>query len=468
VTANDLVYASATELRQRYERRDLSPVEATEAILARIERLNPELMAYVTVTADLAREQAKAAEQAYASGEPGLLAGIPLSIKDLTPTKGIRTTRGSLLYADWVPDYDPPFMERVYAAGAVTLGKTNTPEFGWKGESTNRVFGSTRNPWNLERTAGGSSGGGAAAVAAGLGPIAQGSDGAGSIRMPCGFCGIFGLKPTFGAIPQYPVSALVDLSHIGPMTRTVADAALMMNATAGFDPRDRQSRRDNIDYLAALDNLDLKGLKAAWSPDLGYAGVEPDAREAAEAAAKKLADLGVEIAEDHPDLGDPWPIVDALWAPAMAAINAENFEQVRDQLDPGRVAVMDSAARFSGIDVSAAHLKRMAYYHAWSEFMKNYDLMLTPTLPIGAFPAGQDQPGSVNGVPTHYLSWSAFTYPFNLTGQPAATVPCGFDHDGLPLGLQIVGRFGDDATVLRAAAAFEAAEPWAQLTPPLD
>lgn len=468
MTANDLVYLSATELRTRYERRDLSPVEVTEAILARIDRLNPELSAYVTVTADLARAQAKEAERAYASGEPGLLAGIPISIKDLTPTKGIKTTRGSLLYKDWIPDFDPPFVERVYAAGAVTLGKTNTPEYGWKGESSNRVFGSTRNPWNLARTAGGSSGGGAAAVAAGLGPIGQGSDGAGSIRMPCGFCGIFGLKPTFGTIPQYPVSALVDLSHMGPMTRTVADAALMLNATSGFDPRDRQSRRESIDFLAALDNLDLNGLKAAWSPDLGFAAVERDARAAAEAAAKKLADLGVEIVEDHPNLGDPWPTVDALWAPAMAAINAENFEQVRDQLDPGRVAVMESAARFSGVDVSNAHLKRMAYYDGWRAFMENYDLMLTPTLPIGAFPAGLDQPGSVNGVPTEYLSWSAFTYPFNLTGQPAATVPCGFDRDGLPLGLQIVGRFGDDATVLRAAAAFEAAAPWAQLRPPLD
>lgn len=468
MAANELVYFSATELRDKFQKRELSPVEVAGAILDRIDQFNPSLGAYVTVTGDLAREQAKAAEAAYASGEADLLAGIPISIKDLTPTKGIRTTRGSLIYADHVPDYDPPFMERVYTAGAVVLGKTNSPEFGWKGESTNRVFGSTRNPWDLERTSGGSSGGGAAAVAAGLGPLAQGSDGAGSIRIPCAFCGIFGLKPTFGTIPQFPVSALVDLSHLGPMTRTVADAALLLNATAGYDARDRLSRDGVVDYLAALDNLDLTGLRAAWSPDLGFAAVGPAARAAAEAAARKLADLGVEIVEDHPALGDPWPIIDALWTTAMAAIHTSDFEQVRDRLDPGRVAVIESAASYSGTDVAAAHLTCAAYYEAWREFMEKYDLVLTPTLPVGAFPVGLDQPGTVDGQPTHYLSWTAFTYPFNLTGQPAATVPCGFDGDGLPLGLQIAGRYRDDATVLRAAAAFEAAAPWAHLRPPLD
>lgn len=466
--AHELVYLSAIELRDRFRTRELSPVESTEAVLARIDQLNPTLGAFITVTGALAREQAQTAERAYASGEAHALAGLPISIKDLTLTKGIRTTRGSLLYENWVPDFDAPFVERVNAAGAVMLGKTNTPEFGWKGESTNRVFGSTQNPWKAGRTSGGSSGGGAAAVAAGLGPLAQGSDGAGSIRIPAGFCGIFGLKPTYGLVPAFPASALVDLSHMGPMTRTVADAALLLNVTAGVDARDRLSWSSGVDYLAALDNRDLKGLRVAWSPDLGFAAVEPDARAAAEAAAKRFIELGCDVVEDHPKLTDPWPIVDALWASAMAANNLDDFAEVRARLDQGRVTVMESAARLGAIDLAAAQIQRLDYYQAWREFMRNYDLVLTPTLPLGAFPTGLDQPGSVAGVPTNYLSWTAFTYPFNLTGQPAATVPCGFDRDGLPLGLQIVGRYRDDALVLRAAAAFEAIAPWTQIRPPLD
>ena len=468
VAGNELVYLSAIELRDRFRRRELSPVESTSAILERIERLNPTLGAYVTVTGDLARGQAREAERAYAAGSAAPLAGIPISIKDLTATRGIRTTRGSLLYEEWVPDFDAPFVERVNAAGAVTLGKTNTPEYGWKGESTNRVFGATENPWRPGRTAGGSSGGAAAAIAAGLGPLAQGSDGAGSIRIPSAFCGIFGIKASYGLVPSYPASALVDLSHMGPMTRTVADAALLLNATAGYDPRDRLSWSSGVDYLAAIENLDLTGLRVAWTPDLGFAAVEPDAANAAEAAAMKFVDLGCEVVDDHPKLEDPWPIVDAIWSSAMAANNVDDFDEVRPLLDQGRVAVMEAAASLSGIDLAVAHLQRLAYHQAWREFMERYDLVLTPTLPLGAFPTGLDQPGSVNGTPTNYLSWTAFTYPFNVTGQPAATVPCGFDRDGLPLGLQIVGRSRDDATVLRAAAAFEAIAPWAHLRPPLE
>ena len=266
---------SALELIAGYRSGDFSPVEVTEAVLDRIDQLDPKLNAFVTVTPELARDQALASERAYRNGSAGPLAGVPTSIKDLTVTKGIRTTRGSLLFQDWIPDFDPPVMERVYASGAVTIGKTNTPEYGWKGETSNRVSGTTHNPWKHGLTPGGSSGGGSAAVASGFGPLAQGSDGAGSIRIPCSFSGIFGLKPSFGLIPQYPPSPSGDISHVGPMTRTVADSALFLNILAGFDARDRLSWSSGIDYLAALDQP-LPKLRIAWSPDLGHASVDPE------------------------------------------------------------------------------------------------------------------------------------------------------------------------------------------------
>jgi aspartyl-tRNA(Asn)/glutamyl-tRNA(Gln) amidotransferase subunit A len=465
VTTDDLCFRSALDLREDYRRRTLSPVEVTEAVLARIDRLNPSLTAYVTVTPELALKHAKAAERAYASGEPGPLAGIPISIKDLSPTKGIRTTRGSLLFADWIPDEDAPFVERVYAAGAVMLGKTNTPEFGWKGDSGNRVVGPTHNPWKHGRTAGGSSGGGAAAVAAGLGPLAQGSDGAGSIRIPCCFCGVFGHKPSLGLVPQYPPSVMGDLSHMGPMTRTVRDAALLMNVTAGADARDRFSWSSGIDYLAALDRTDISGLRVAWSPDLGYAPVDPAVRETTAAAARRFEELGCHVEEVDPGLPDPWDMVDTIWASATAGTHRDDLDQVRDKLDPGRLGIAEYGQRFTGADLASAHIRRNAYYLTVRHFMERYDLLLTPTLPCTAFPAGDDHPGQIDGTPTTYLGWTAFTYPFNLTGQPASTLPVGFDSNGLPIGLQIVGRWHDDVTVLRAAAAFEELAPWAHLCP---
>ena len=251
-SGSELCYLPALDLRDRYRRRELSPVEVTAAVLDRIDALQPRLNAFVTVTRDRALQQAQAAERAYRDGGAGPLAGIPLSLKDLVPTRGVRTTMGSLLQQDWVPDFDAPVAERLLGAGGVLLGKTNTPEYGWKGETSNRVSGTTHNPWRHGRTPGGSSGGAAAAVAAGLGPIAQGSDGAGSIRIPSSFSGIFGIKPSFGLVPQYPASAVELLSHVGPMTRTVRDAALMLGVMAGADPRDPHSWSQPCDYLARL------------------------------------------------------------------------------------------------------------------------------------------------------------------------------------------------------------------------
>lgn len=464
MTSDDLCYLSAYELRNLYLKRELSPVEVTKALLRRIERLNPVFNPYVTVTHEHALEQAIRAERAYMAGNAGTLAGIPGSLKDLTPTKGILTARGSLLYRNWVPDYDAPLAERLDDAGMVLLGKTTTPELGWKGDSGNRVNGPVHNPWKYGRTAGGSSGGAAAAVALGLGPIAQGTDGAGSIRIPCGFCGLYGLKPSWGRVPQYPASVVELLSHAGPIARTVKDAAMMLTAMAGAHPMDRLSLPDTTDYLSEMEG-DIDGLRIAWSPDLGYARIDHDVQRVAAAAAARFQELGCHVEEAHPGLPDPWDLADTIWAASFAGVFKDNLNEVRGLLDAGLVAVIDRGRGVSGAELATAYARRNDYYHGWRGFMEAYDLFLSPTLPVTAFTAGNDHPGDIAGHPTSYLGWTAFTYPFNVTGQPAATVPAGFAGDGLPVGLQIVGRWRDDAGVLRASAALETIAPWTETRP---
>lgn len=466
VHERELCYLTALELRERYRTRELSPVEVTEAVLRRIERLNPQLTAFITVTPERAMDDARAAERAYAAGNAGPLAGIPTSIKDLVATKGIRTTRGSLLYEDNVPDHNPVFVQRLYDAGIVMLGKTNTPEGGWKGDSGNRIVGPTHNPWQHGRTAGGSSGGAAAAVAAGLGPLAQGGDGAGSIRIPASFSGIFGIKPSFGRVPYPGGSPSTQLAHSGPMTRTTRDAALMLDVMAGADPTDRYSLDKHGSFLEASEG-GVAGLKVAWSPDLGFAEVEPEVAEIAARAAAAFAELGCDVVEATPDADDPWPLIDVLFALGQS-VSVEQLAKVRDLVDQGRLKIMERALNWSADDVRAALSGREAYYQQINAFMSDYDLLLTPTMPLPAFAAGQDYPTEINGKPMTYLGWTAFTYPFNLTGHPAATVPCGFTSAGLPVGLQIIGRWRDDATVLRASAAFEELRPWANQRPPVD
>jgi aspartyl-tRNA(Asn)/glutamyl-tRNA(Gln) amidotransferase subunit A len=464
-----IAYLSASELRTLYSAKTLSPVEATRAILDRIERLNPALNAFTIITAELALKQARAAEQAYFVGEAPPLAGIPTSIKDLTPTRGIRTARGSLIDPNWVPEEDGPVVERLYAAGVVMLGKTNTPELGWKGDSGNRVFGPSFNPWDLTKTPGGSSGGAAAAVAAGLGPLALGSDGAGSIRIPAAFCGIFGFKQSFGLVSQYPPSAVGDLSHLGPMTRTVRDAAMMLNAMAGADARDRLSWSSGVDYTRDLD-AGVRGLRIAWSPTLGYAQVASDILEITERAAMAFRELGCEVEHVNPTVPDPATIIDVMWSGSMAGYFSGRLDDVRALLDPGLLAMIERAASLSAADMAHALQLRNTYYTGMRQFMEmqRFDLLLTPTLPVTAFTAGLDEPNGWQRSTLSPLDWTPFTFPFNLTGQPAATVPCGVDRSGLPVGLQLVGRWRDDGTVLRAAAAFESAMPWRDLRPPLD
>ena len=469
----EIGYRSALDLIEAYRAKQLSPVEVTEAVLRRLEAVEPRINAFVTVTPELALEQARAAEAAYVAGEAGPLAGVPFSLKDLTVTAGIRTARGSLVNPDWIPDEDGPMNERLYSAGGVMLGKTTTPELGWKGETTSPVTGTTHNPWKHGRTSGGSSGGAAAHVAAGVGPLAQGSDGAGSIRIPAGFCGVYGLKPSWGLVPLYPPSS--PLSHNGPISRTVADAALFLDITAGSDPRDRLSIDANANYLdaardgacAAGGERPLEGLRVAWSRDLGYAAVHEDVADIAEAAARRFEELGCTVEEAHPLEGDPWDILDVIWASRQAGGHMHDLDEVRNRLDPGRLRVIEQGQQLTAVQLANAETRHLAYAQSVREFFEDYDLLLTPTLPVAAFAAGEDFPAEIAGVPQSYLGWTAFTYPFNLTGQPAATAPAGFDGEGLPVGLQIVAPWRDDAACIRASAAFEAIAPWSDARPDL-
>jgi len=467
--AGELCFLSATEMAAAIRARRLSPVEVIDVVLARIDRLNPRLGAYCTVTHEAARAAAREAEAAVMRGDAlGILHGVPVSIKDLVVTRGIRTTWGSRLYEHFVPEEDAPVVERLKQAGAIVVGKTNTPEFGYKGTTDNLVFGLSRNPWSLAHTPGGSSGGGAAAVAAGLGPLAVGTDGGGSVRIPCSCCGIFGLKPTLGRVAAAPTYGGLDtLSHTGPMTRTVRDAALMLNAIAGPDPRDLSSLPgDGTDHLAGLDR-GIAGLRVAWTPDWGYAAVDPEVRRIAEAAAKRFATAGCAVEEGAPGFPDPADPFVVLFSGSMAARLADKLPEWRGRFDPGLVQVIEGGMRWTAVDFVTAGNVRRTLNDAFRRFFARHDLLLTPTLAAPPLPTGVDAYEEIAGRKVPHTGWYAFTFPLNMTGYPAATVPCGWTAGGLPVGLQIVGPRFADALVLRAAAAFEALAPWAARRPPI-
>lgn len=470
MASDELCWMSARELVAAYARRKLSPVEVVRAVLDRIDRVNPRLNAFVTVTGEQALKDARAAERALGrkGAALGPLHGVPFSTKDLVVTRGIRTTFGTPLYADNVPAEDAPMVARLRAAGAIQLGKTNTPTFGWIGATHNLLFGITRNPWNLERTPGGSSGGASAAVAAGLGPIAIGTDGGGSIRIPASCAGIFGHKPSFGRIPVYPPSAAWSLSHIGPMTRTVADAALVLSACAGPDHRDPYSLPGpGVSYPRALAGS-LEGLRVAWTTDLGFVrAVDPEVKAAAEKAARRFRALGARVESVSPG----WPTVRPAWydifCGGIAARLAPYLPERRADIDAGLARIVEDALTWPPTRYLQAWFDRLAWNEHPRRFFERYDLLLTPTIACRPFPVGLDNPSEIAGTPIEPYDWIPFTFPFNTTGHPAASVPCGFTSDGLPIGLQIVGRRFDDATVLRAAAGFETLQPWAGRRPDL-
>ncbi|MBI2493289.1 MAG: amidase [Candidatus Rokubacteria bacterium] len=466
--ATELCYTPATELARLIRTKALSPVEAARAVLERIERVNPAVNAFCTVTADLALDAARAAEQAVMRGARlGALHGVPFSIKDLALTAGVRTMSGSHIFATRVPDTDPPFVRRLRAAGGVLLGKTTTPEFGWKAIGDSPLTGVTRNPWNPGMTTGGSSAGAGAAAAAGLGPLHQGSDGAGSIRIPSGFCGIYGLKPSFGRVPMWPPSNNDYASHVGPMTRTVADAALMLAVMAGPDEMDRTSLEAAPDDYVGKLQAGIKGWRVAWSPDLGGLRVDPDVAAVARQAARAFEDLGCVVEEVTPGFADSHDLIRCTWSCHEAGNYAQYLPQWRDRMDPGLVACIEDGLRYSVVDYVEARGRKLAYWDSVRPLFETHALLLTPTLSVAAFPVGRLNP---EGWPQHrwdWIEWASFSYPFNFTGQPAATVPAGFTPAGLPVGLQIVGRRFADLAVLQASAAFEAARPWAGRRPAL-
>lgn len=463
---DEICFLSAVDLAAAIRAKKLSPVEVTAAVLDRIQRLDPALNAFCTVVSDGAKAAAKAAEAAVMRGEPlGPLHGVPVSIKDNLYVKGNRTTFGSKLFEHNVTTEDAPSTARLRAAGAILIGRTNSPEFGWKGVTDNRVFGITRNPWNLKLTPGGSTGGGSAAVAAGMGPIAIGTDGGGSLRIPAAFCNLFGYKASFGRVPNYPAGPGAALRHIGPITRTVADTALSLNVMAGPDERDLLSLpAQPTDYLGDL-NRGIKGLRIGWSPDLGYAKVDPDVARVCQAAAMKFRDTGATVEQVEITWGDPYECWAVFFFGAATATLAEKLATQGDLIDPGLRKVAEEGLKLRAVDYVNAILARDRFWQNVRATFDKFDLLLTPTLAVPPFPVGQDDAPPFHGEESRPLKWTRFTYPFNLTGQPAASVPCGWTSGNLPVGLQIVGRRFDDIRVLQAARAWEQLQPWADRRP---
>ena len=471
MSTSDIIYMPAVEMAATIREKKLSPVQVINAVLNRIDKLNPKLNAYCTLLAEDAGRQAKEAENLVMKGEElGPLHGVPVSVKDLVFTKGIRTTFGSRIYENFIPDADNIVVERLKAAGAIVMGKTNTPEFGFMGVTDNLLFGLTRNPWNLDRHAGGSSGGAAAAVVAGMGPLAVGTDGGGSIRIPSSFCGAFGLKPSYGRVPRGP--GLPDwqtLSHTGPITRTVTDAALMLETIAGRDDRDINSLPETkLEYLPFLEG-DLKGLRVGWSADLGYALIDPEVLAITTTALGVFESLGAEVEEAGLELENQGRTFSIIWGVTIASEVADKLEEWREAMNPQLVQMVERGINVRAIDYAYAAQARKEFWSTIQPLFEKYDVLLTPSTAVPAFDVSTYQVTEIAGIKgTPALDWTPFTYPFNFTGQPAASVPCGWTEEGLPVGLQIVGRRFADATVLKVAAAFEHAAPWADKYPPLD
>jgi aspartyl-tRNA(Asn)/glutamyl-tRNA(Gln) amidotransferase subunit A len=467
MVTDDLLWRSALDLASLIRTKQVSPVEVADLVLARIEAVNPKLNAFCCVAAEAARTAAREAEIAVMKGEPlGLLHGVPFSAKDVLDTRGIPTTHGSRLFADGIPDRDAVAVGRLRAGGAVILGKTATSEFGHKAVTESPLFGITRNPWNLDCTPGGSSGGAAAAVACGLGPIALGTDGGGSVRIPAAFCGVFGFKPSYGRIPVYPASpAWSHVSHVGPIARTVHDAAAMLDVMAGSDDRDRHSLPGTTGpYREACDD-EVKGLHVAWSADLGYAAVAPEVRALCENAAAEFESLGCHVEVVSPGWESPEEWFGTLIAAQFYAAWSDRLPADESLMDRSLVKFIRKGGAVSTRDYLVASAAAEAYWEEVRGFLERFDLLLTPTVAVPPFAAGEPPPREIAGEAVSVLGWMPFTYPFNLTGQPAASVPVGLGEAGLPVGLQIVGRRHADRTVLAAARAFEAACPWVERRP---
>ncbi len=458
----------ATELASRIRAGQLSAEEVARALLDRISDANPALNAYVTICEAEALAAARAADGRSARGEPtGRLHGVPFSVKDLFHTRGLRTTFGSRVFESFEPADDSLPVARLRAAGGILLGKTNTPEMGYKATTENPLFGATRNPWALDRTPGGSSGGAAAAVASGMSPLALGSDGGGSIRIPASFCGVFGFKPSFGLVPTFPgFTGWRSLYHAGPIARTVADAALMMDVMSGPDELDRASVPcPERGFSGSLQNPTAK-LRVGCSLDLGFARVEDAVAQCVQKSFRAIGGLGHAVDSAPLDLGAAPRMFQTLILAENAAACAGLREQDREAMDPALVKFVEMGRKIGTAEYLEAMRGRDELAGGLAEFFSAFDLLVTPSVAVSPFRIAE-APREIEGTKIDPLGWLPFTYPFNLTGNPAASVPCGFTADGLPVGMQVVGRRYADAQVLAFCAQFEQAYPWADQRPQL-
>lgn len=467
---DNLCFTPAVKLRQMLRRKAISPVELTKAFLERISRINPKINAYCTLIPEMALDAAKKAETAIAKDEDvGLLCGIPVSIKDSTMMAGVRTTFGSKLYENFIPDSDEVVVERVKQAGAVILGKTNTPEFTAGASTINQVFGITRNPWDTDSTVGGSSGGAAASVAAGIGPLAHGNDLYGSLRIPASFCGVVGFRPSPGRIPWYPNELNWDDFCVqGPIARTVGDVALMLEAMSGPDRRSPVSLLAEGGFLKAVKNPDIRGAKVAWSPNLNLIPVDPEVLAVGEAAVRTFSALGAEVVEDCPDFSGVRETALVLRGLRFVALYQDRMgdPEFRKWVNPLVTGNVEQGLKYTIGDVGKALRHRSELWERTRQFFDKYDYLVTLTTPIPPFAAEMKYPTEIAGKPmASYVDWAALTFSVTMVGLPAVSVPCGWMKKGLPVGLQIVGRRLGDASVLRAAAAYEMAEPWAEKRP---
>ncbi len=459
---------SVAELLARYRRKDLSPVEMVRAVLDQIDRHNSVVNAYCWVDRDAALRGASDSEARWMAGAPrGLIDGVPVGIKDNVLVAGMPARFGSKLTSDAPVAHDAPAVARLREQGAIIIGKTSMPEFGWKAVTDSPLTGVTRNPWDTRKTPGGSSGGAVAAVVLGMGNIHLGTDGGGSIRIPAAFAGSYGIKPTRARVPAWPASPLGTLAHVGCLTRSVADAAIALTIIAAPDIRDVYAWTSPApDFRIGLDD-GVRGMRIAYSPRLGYATrIDPVVEAAVTAAVQVFAALGAHIDETDPEIdGDPIATWNTLWWSSFATLLQSYGERVRDEAEPALAAAAAQGLKTSVADYIRAQLKRAELHLACARFFERFDLLLTPTMPLPAFDVGHVVPPSGESGEA-WTDWSPFSYPFNLTQQPAASIPCGLTREGLPMGLQIVGAIGADALVLRASRAFEEARPFGALSEP--
>jgi Asp-tRNA(Asn)/Glu-tRNA(Gln) amidotransferase A subunit family amidase len=472
-------FMSACEMAEKIRVQELPAQEITETIIERIEKLNPIINAYCTPTLELARKMAKEADERVKRGEKvGTLNGVPISIKDETEVEGVRTTFGSKIFENNKPRRDDILVKRARIAGAVILGKTNTPAFGFKGETDNLIFGVTKNPWNLERTSGGSSGGAAAAVASGLSPLAIGSDGGGSIRIPSSFCGTYGFKSTFGRVPQSNMLLLGYLGtfvHKGPIVRFVKDAALLLDVLAGEHFTDRYSLpKPNYSYLEKLDDIPSK-LKIGYSLDLGFAeAIDPEVEKSVLGAIQKFDQLNWSVEKSEVKIKNPEPLFWSFWASGFGYTFKPFLKKWKDKMDPDFAELINIGLNYSATDLKMAEVQREMVYINISRLLKDFDVIITPTVACPAFEIGKSgiydmetlkSDIIINGKRSSLLGWLSFTYPFNISGHPAASIPCGWSNDGLPIGMQVVGKRFDELTLLQVSKAFEDLAPWQDKRP---